>query len=227
MPRTPSVLRSPVEFPCSSLGSLARSSPVQSCWTLFSPRDPVDALDRIFFASAPWVRCNLASWPGASCVMITCGPEDQESGQSSQSGRWSPGQDSLLVNRVFSWIAKNKYPTLHHWCSLLFGTEGALDVLSPRTRTLKYQPWSSSDQPRKLPCSSLRQGVRSSPLHLLGFGVLDNSFRRNSVLGLPGILDFHAPGILSAMTQRSWYNLTPRRASQNNRALDKRVFWAS
>ena len=35
---------------------------------VFSPRDPVDALDRIFFASASWVRCNVASRPDASRV---------------------------------------------------------------------------------------------------------------------------------------------------------------
>ena len=35
---------------------------------VFSPRDPVDALDRIFFASASRVRCNLASRSGASHV---------------------------------------------------------------------------------------------------------------------------------------------------------------
>ena len=52
-----------------------------------------------------------------------------------------------------------------------------------------------------------------------------SSFRRDSVLGLPGTLDFQAPGILSAMTQRRWHNLTPRPASQNDRALDRRVFF--
>ena len=52
-----------------------------------------------------------------------------------------------------------------------------------------------------------------------------SSFRRDSVLGLPGTLDFHAPGILSALTQRCWHNLTPRSASLKNRALDRRVFF--
>ena len=65
---TSTVLKSLVELPCSNLGSPARSSPIHSFGTLFSPRDPVDALDRILFASASWVRCNLASIPGASRV---------------------------------------------------------------------------------------------------------------------------------------------------------------
>ena len=37
IPRTPLVLKSPMEFPCSRLGSPARSSPVHSCGTLSSP----------------------------------------------------------------------------------------------------------------------------------------------------------------------------------------------
>ena len=37
IPRTPLVLKSPTEFPCSRLGSPARSSPVHSCGTLSSP----------------------------------------------------------------------------------------------------------------------------------------------------------------------------------------------
>ena len=40
---------------------------------------------------------RVPRWP----VLITSGPEDQESGQSSESEQWSPGQDSLLVNRIF------------------------------------------------------------------------------------------------------------------------------
>ena len=57
-------------------------------------------------------------------VMITSGPEDQESGQSSQSGQWSPGQESSR-EPYFSSIAKHICPTLHHCCTLLFGSEGA------------------------------------------------------------------------------------------------------
>ena len=49
----------------------------------------------------------------------------------------------------------------------------------------------------------------------------------NQFLSILGMLDFHAPATLSAMTQRCWYNLTARPASQNHRALDRRVFWAS
>ena len=170
-------------------------------------------------------------------VMITSGPEDQESGQSSESGQWSLRQDSLLINRIFSWIAKYICPTLHlhHCCTLLFGSEGAPDRLCsfpanqdieiPAVVVLRSAQEASVFQPVA--------AARSSRSIYWGFvsgsrspGQI-SSFRRDSVLGLPGTLDFQAPGILSAMTQRCWYNLTPRPASQNNRALDRRVFLAS
>ena len=63
IPRTPLVLKSPTEFPCSRLGSPARSSPVHSCGTLSSPTRSgrVDALDRIFFASAS-LGSDRATW---------------------------------------------------------------------------------------------------------------------------------------------------------------------
>ena len=99
-------------------------------------RDPVFSHE---IQSTPWTGYSSrvlhgsgATWlPGparpALPVMVTSGPEDQESGQSSESGQWSPGQDSLLMNRIFSWIAKNTCPTLHLCCTLLFGSQGATD----------------------------------------------------------------------------------------------------
>ena len=98
--------------------------------------------------------------------MITSGPEDQESGQSSESGQWSPGQDSVLVNRVFRGSPSTfvqLFTTAALCCSGLKEPRTD-DVLSPRTRTLNYQPWSSSGQPRKLPCSSLWPAARPSPV---------------------------------------------------------------
>ena len=90
-------------------------------------------------------------------VLITSGPEDQESGQSSQSEQWSPGQDSLLVNRIFRGSPSTfvRLFTTDALCCSGLREPRTDEVLSPRTRMLKYQPWSSSGQPRKLPCSSL------------------------------------------------------------------------
>ena len=70
-------------------------------------------------------------------VLISSGPEDQESGQSSESGQWSPGQDSLLVIRVFRGSPSTfvrLFTTAAPCCSGL-REERTDDVLSPRTRT--------------------------------------------------------------------------------------------
>ena len=127
IPRTPLVLKSHGVslFQIGVPGAIVSGSFV---------RDPVFSHE---IKSTPWTGYSSrvlhgsgATWlPGparpALPVMITSGPEDQESGQSSESGQWSPGQDSLLVNRIFSWIAKYICPTLHHCCTLLFGSQGA------------------------------------------------------------------------------------------------------
>ena len=147
-PRTPLVLKSPMEFPCCSLGSPARSPPVHSCGTVFSPLDPVDALDRIFFASfiSPVPPGFQARRVPRWLVLITSGPEGQVSGQSSQSEQWSPGQDSLLVNRIFRGSPctfVRLFTTAALCCSGQMEPRSGY-VLSPRSRTLKYQPWSFS-----------------------------------------------------------------------------------
>ena len=114
IPRTPLVLKSPTEFPCSRLGSPARSSPVHSCGTLSSPtrssRRPGQGIFRECFMGPVQPGFQARRVP-ALPVMITSGPEDQESGQSSESGQWSPGQDSLLINRQVH--LSNSSPLLH------------------------------------------------------------------------------------------------------------------
>ena len=71
--------------------------------------------------------------------------------------------------------------------------------------------------------ASLFQPVATIPDYF-GFCLWIAEFLTNQFLSILDMLDFHAPAILSAMTRPCWYNFTPRPASQNNGALDRRVF---